>query len=207
MSGKRLALKVAVGLGCVKTFAYGTEPLPEVSYGLGASTLLPISDTSGRSRNQQPAAHERSELTPHTLDILLAHEYRYPRMTVGPMGFSLAVTEFPRMKRKALSILASVAILGAQASASPASAQQSQVACDAYARNYARDASRQGKVLGGGVVGSLIGLGIGAATGGAAVGAAIGGGVGIIGGGARRQKDAERIYRAAFNDCMAGRIK
>jgi hypothetical protein len=79
--------------------------------------------------------------------------------------------------------------------------------CDAYARNYARDASRQGQVLGRGAVGSLIGLGIGAATGGAAVGAAIGGGVGVISGGARRQNTADRMYQAAFQDCMAGRVR
>jgi hypothetical protein len=79
--------------------------------------------------------------------------------------------------------------------------------CDAYARNYARDASRQGQVLGRGAVGSLIGLGIGAATGGAAVGAAIGGGIGVISGGARRQNTAERMYQAAFQDCMAGRVR
>jgi hypothetical protein len=89
----------------------------------------------------------------------------------------------------------------------PARAQQSATACDAYARNYAQHASRQGKVIGGGVVGSIIGLGIGAATGAAGVGAAIGGGIGAIGGGARRQQDAERMYRAAYQDCMAGRVR
>jgi hypothetical protein len=83
----------------------------------------------------------------------------------------------------------------------------SATACDAYARNYARDASRQGQVLGRGAVGSLIGLGIGAATGGAAVGAAIGGGVGVISGGARRQNTADKMYQAAFQDCMAGRVR
>jgi len=89
----------------------------------------------------------------------------------------------------------------------PVSAQQSATACDAYARNYAQNASRQGKVIGGGVVGGIIGLGIGAATGAAGVGAAIGGGLGAVGGGARRQQDAKRIYRAAYQDCMAGRVR
>lgn len=103
--------------------------------------------------------------------------------------------------------ICSLGILVGIPSVQMASAQQSQTACDAFARNHAQKASAQGKILGGGFVGSLIGLGIGAATGGAAVGAAIGGGVGIIGGSSRRQKDAERIYRAAFNDCMAGRIR
>ena len=86
-------------------------------------------------------------------------------------------------------------------------AQQSRMACDAFARNHAEQASRQGQMLGAGVVGSLIGVGIGAATGGVALGAAIGGGAGVIGGGARRRQDAERIYQAAFADCMAGRIR
>jgi hypothetical protein len=79
--------------------------------------------------------------------------------------------------------------------------------CDAYARNYARDASRQGQVLGRGAVGSLVGLGIGAATGGPGLGAAIGGGVGAISGGVQRQKTADRMYQAAFQDCMAGRVR
>lgn len=79
--------------------------------------------------------------------------------------------------------------------------------CDAYARQYAKEASRQGQVIGGGVIGSLIGLGIGAATGGAAAGAAIGGGVGIIGGGASRRQTADRMYSAAYRDCMAGKVK
>lgn len=86
-------------------------------------------------------------------------------------------------------------------------AAQSQMACEAFARNYAQEASKQGKVLGGGAIGGLIGLGIGAATGGAAVGAAIGGGVGMIGGGRQQQRDAARLYQVAFNDCMAGRIR
>ena len=79
--------------------------------------------------------------------------------------------------------------------------------CDAYARNHAQQASRQGQVLGGGARGSLIGLGIGAIAGGPALGAAIGGGIGMIGGGARRQNTADRIYDAAFQDCMAGRVR
>jgi hypothetical protein len=59
-------------------------------------------------------------------------------------------------------------------------------------------------MLGGAAVGSLVGLGIGAIAGGAGVGAAIGAGVGLIGGGARRQSTADRMYNAAYQDCMAG---
>ena len=53
----------------------------------------------------------------------------------------------------------------------------------------------------------IIGLGIGAATGGAGAGAAIGAGVGLIGGGAKRQKTADQMYNAAYQDCMADRVR
>ena len=86
-------------------------------------------------------------------------------------------------------------------------AAASQTVCDRYARSYSENASRQGQVLGGGVIGGLIGLGIGVATGGAAVGLAVGGGIGMIGGGAKRRRTADRMYGAAFQDCMAGRIR
>lgn len=84
---------------------------------------------------------------------------------------------------------------------------QSATVCDAYARNYAQNASHQGQVLGRGALGSLLGAGIGAAFGGAAIGAAIGGGLGLIGGGSKRQKTANRMYNAAYQDCMAGRVR
>lgn len=84
---------------------------------------------------------------------------------------------------------------------------QSATVCDSYARNYAKNASRQGQVIGKGAVGSLIGAGIGAAFGGAAIGAAVGGGLGLIGGSSSRQKTANRMYNAAFQDCMAGRVR
>lgn len=84
---------------------------------------------------------------------------------------------------------------------------QSATVCDSYARNYSQNASRQGQVLGKGALGSLVGAGIGAAFGGAAIGAAIGGGLGLIGGGSKRQKTANRMYNAAYQDCMAGRVR
>jgi hypothetical protein len=84
---------------------------------------------------------------------------------------------------------------------------QSAKACDAYARKYAHNASRQGQVVGRGAFGSLVGLGIGAAFGGPGMGAAIGGGVGVISGGSARQRTADRMYNAAYQDCMAGRIR
>ena len=68
-------------------------------------------------------------------------------------------------------------------------------------------ASRQGQVVRRGVFGSLLGLGIGAATGGAGAGAAIGGGVGAISSGAARQRTADKMYHAAFRDCMARRVR
>ena len=83
----------------------------------------------------------------------------------------------------------------------------SAVACDSYARNYASNASRQGQVLRGGAVGSLVGLGLGSITGAAGVGAAIGAGVGIIGGGIGRSSTADRMYNAAYQDCMSGRLR
>jgi hypothetical protein len=84
--------------------------------------------------------------------------------------------------------------------------QRSARYCDSYARDYAQNASRQGQVLGGGAKGSLLGAGIGAIAGGAGVGAVVGATVGIIGGGARRQNTAERMYNAAYQDCMTGRL-
>jgi predicted lipid-binding transport protein (Tim44 family) len=85
---------------------------------------------------------------------------------------------------------------------------QTATVCDAYAQNYARDASRKGQVFGGTVGGAVIGAGLVAITGGvAAAGAAIGGGIGALGGGRKRRESAERTYQAAFDDCMAGRVK
>ena len=82
------------------------------------------------------------------------------------------------------------------------SPKPSAVACDRYARNYSEQASRQGQVLRGVGVGSLVGLGIGSIAGAAGAGAAIGGTVGLIAGGARRHQTAEKMYEAAYIDCM-----
>ena len=84
--------------------------------------------------------------------------------------------------------------------------QPSAVACDNYARNYANNASRQGQVVGRAAAGGLVGLGLGAIAGASGVGAAVGATVGAIGGGARRQQTANRMYEVAYQDCMAGRI-
>jgi hypothetical protein len=88
-----------------------------------------------------------------------------------------------------------------------ASAAPSAMACDSYARNYAANSSRQGQVLRGAAVGSLLGLGIGAIAGASGVGAAVGATVGVIGGGAKRQATAQRMYDVAYQDCMAGRVQ
>src|SRR5689334_25406262 len=98
-------------------------------------------------------------------------------------------------------------LLAVPAFSNPAVAAQSARVCDSYARNYATNGSRQGQVLGRGAVGSALGAGIGAAFGGAAVGAAVGGGIGLISGGARRSQTADRMYNAAYQDCMAGRVR
>jgi hypothetical protein len=105
--------------------------------------------------------------------------------------------------RQSVCVIGLLVGLGSFETAQAASA----TVCDRFARDYAQRTSRQGQVLGGGVLGSIVGLGIGAAAGGAGLGAAIGGGVGVIGGGSRRQRDADRIYQAAFQDCMAGRVR
>ena len=69
---------------------------------------------------------------------------------------------------------------------------------------HARNASRQGHVVRRGLFGGLLGA---AATGGAAAGVAVGTGVGVLSGDRKRQRQAEKIYRAAYRDCMAGRIR
>ena len=84
---------------------------------------------------------------------------------------------------------------------------QSATVCDAYARDYAKNNSRRGQVLGGGAVGGIFGAGIGAIFGGPAVGAAIGGTLGVVGGGRTRREAANQMYNAAYQDCMAGRVR
>ena len=84
---------------------------------------------------------------------------------------------------------------------------QSAKYCDQLARNYSQNASRQGQVIGRGAIGSLLGVGIGAAFGGAAAGAAIGGSIGVLSGGSSRRSTADRMYHAAYEDCMAGRVR
>lgn len=105
-------------------------------------------------------------------------------------------------------VIALTAVL-ATGSSNLAQAQtgRSATACDSYARDYANQSSRQGQVLGGAARGGLIGLGIGSITGSAGAGAAIGAGIGVIGGGARRRNDADRMYNAAYQDCMSGRVR
>jgi hypothetical protein len=90
----------------------------------------------------------------------------------------------------------------------PAIAASAQV-CDAYASSQAKKNSREGQVLGGTIVGSAVGVGIVALTGGAALPAAavVGGGIGGIVGGSSRKKEADKIYGAAYQDCMAGKVK
>jgi hypothetical protein len=110
-----------------------------------------------------------------------------------------------------MSILRHAAALGivlALGGVEPANAASAQV-CDAYARSQAKKNSRQGQVLGGAIVGSAVGIGIVALTGGAALPAAavVGGGIGGIAGGGSRKKEADKIYRAAYQDCMAGKVK
>jgi H+/Cl- antiporter ClcA len=111
------------------------------------------------------------------------------------------------MNRKSISISLCALALLVSAPYDEAAQAASSRACDAYARDYARNASRQGQVVRRGALGGLLGLGIGAAAGGAGAGAAIGGGVGALSGGRARQRTADKIYWAAYRDCMAGRIR
>jgi hypothetical protein len=82
------------------------------------------------------------------------------------------------------------------------SSRPSASSCDNYARNYANQASRQGQVLRRGAAGSLVGLGIGSIVGASGTGAAVGAAIGMIGGGMRRSSTADRMYDAAYQDCM-----
>lgn len=105
-----------------------------------------------------------------------------------------------------LGVACAVIVLTVTGNSNLANAQSATV-CDSYARNYAQNASRRGQVIGTGAVGSLVGAGIGLAFGGAAIGAAVGGGLGLIGGGSKRKNTANRMYNAAYQDCMAGRVR
>ncbi|MGN6459617.1 MAG: hypothetical protein ACTHLY_00280 [Pseudolabrys sp.] len=84
-------------------------------------------------------------------------------------------------------------------------APPSALACERAADAYAQRASLQGEVFGTTALSSLGGFGIGSIFAASGVGAAIGAAVGIIGGLAIRQQKYDRIYVAAFNDCMNGR--
>jgi hypothetical protein len=110
------------------------------------------------------------------------------------------------MDRRIKAVVSGAALLLVLGHADLAEAASSR-ACDAFARDYARNASRQGQVVRRGVFGGLLGLGVGAATGGAAAGAAIGGAVGSASGGMARQRTADKIYWAAYRDCVAGRVR
>jgi len=115
-------------------------------------------------------------------------------------------SESHTMTGKSLAIFSCVlAILGSdlQSAAYAASSRT----CDAYARNYARNASRQGQVVRRGLLGGLLGAGVGGAAGSARTGAAVGTGVGILSGDRKRQRKFDKIYRAAYRDCMAGRTR
>ena len=108
------------------------------------------------------------------------------------------------MRRINVFTLMTVLLLAGSVNASHAQSR-SAVVCNSYARDYA--SQPRGQMLGGAAKGSLLGAGIGALAGGAAAGAAIGAVVGVVGGGARRHADADRMYNAAYQDCMSGRVR
>ena len=111
------------------------------------------------------------------------------------------------MKLKVISAGAIAVILLLVGSHFEAAHAASSRVCDAWARDYATNASRQGQTVRRGLFGGLLGAGIGAAAGGAGAGAAIGGGVGALSGAHARQRTADKIYWAAYRDCMAGRVR
>ena len=98
-------------------------------------------------------------------------------------------------------------LLSASIIAEAQSPRPSATMCDNYARNYSQNSSRQGQMLRGGAIGSLGGLGIGSIVGSAGAGAAIGAGVGLVVGGAKRAATADRMYNAAYQECMAGLVR
>lgn len=110
------------------------------------------------------------------------------------------------MKLAPVSVVCALALLLAASGSEPVHAASAK-ACDTFARNYAHQASRQGQTVRRGLLGGALGAGIGAAAGGAGAGAAIGGGVGLLSGAHARQRQADKIYHAAFHDCMAGRVR
>lgn len=99
------------------------------------------------------------------------------------------------------------AVVATSATARPrAYAAPSATVCESWADSYARRASREGEVLGGTALGSAAGFGIGSIFAASGIGAAIGAVVGIAGGIVVREQRYEKIYRAAYSDCMAGRV-
>ena len=82
-------------------------------------------------------------------------------------------------------------------------AQPSATECNRYATEYANRNTR-GDALKRGIGGAGAGALIGVIAGGAGTGAAIGGGVGVVSGGVRQMNDRDRLYQAAFDDCMRG---
>ncbi|ELR97416.1 glycine zipper domain-containing protein [Gloeocapsa sp. PCC 73106] len=80
---------------------------------------------------------------------------------------------------------------------------QSAISCHHFARDYSNRNSR-GQVLRRGAIGAGAGALTGAIFGGAGTGAAIGGGIGAVSGGTRQLSDRDRLYQAAFDDCMRG---
>src|SRR5262249_23525849 len=112
------------------------------------------------------------------------------------------------MSRHAIATLACAmtTIVGATTNLDAQSSRPSAVACDRYARNYAEDASRQGQGIGGGAKGSLLCARGGAAFRPARRRAADSGTHRLIGGGAKRNATASRLYDVAYQDCMSGRV-
>ena len=112
-----------------------------------------------------------------------------------------------RRKSTIALFLSAIFLMSAVSGADAKRSRPSAAECDAYARSYARDESRQGQILGATGLGSLGGFALGSIWAASGIGAAIGAGVGLIGGLIVRSDDAGQIYRVAYGDCMAGRVR
>lgn len=98
-----------------------------------------------------------------------------------------------------------LATVGTISAPAPASAQGLHAYCDNYALEEAHSRGR-GRVATGSVVGAATGAIIGGIVGGgraAAIGAASGAAAGALGGQASKRVRRGRVYRMAYNDCIA----
>lgn len=107
-------------------------------------------------------------------------------------------------------VMVGAAVFGAGSVASgPAFAQSKQAECDAYAYDVAQSRGK-GRVGIGAVVGGATGAIVGGIVGGgrgAAIGAGAGAAAGSAGGLVSKDLRRKKVYKDAYADCMAGRVR